>query len=84
VIKHAGGSLKDVVKMTGTCPRQYKSAATSPADLVVFLKDMDDFPRVNAVFERIIPSPKPARSCIQVARNPADVPVEIEAIARAP
>ncbi|GFZ52216.1 hypothetical protein JCM24511_09989 [Saitozyma sp. JCM 24511] len=65
VIKHAGGSLKDLVKMT------------------VFLKNMDDFPRVNAVFERIIPSPKPARSCIQVARNPADVPVEIEAIARA-
>jgi enamine deaminase RidA (YjgF/YER057c/UK114 family) len=44
---------------------------------------MDDFAAVNSVFERILPTPKPARSCIQVARNPADVRVEIEAIARA-
>ena len=45
---------------------------------------MDDFPRVNAIYEKIMPTPKPARSCIQVAKNPNDVRVEIECLARAP
>ena len=56
----------------------------STLTMPVFLKDMKDFPRVNAVYEKIMPTPKPARSCIQVAQNPNDVRVEIECIARAP
>ncbi len=48
----------------------------------VFLKDMDDFAAVNAVYasyfgEGILP----ARSAVQVARLPKDVAVEIEMIA---
>jgi enamine deaminase RidA (YjgF/YER057c/UK114 family) len=51
---------------------------------LVFLKSMDDFGRMNAAYEKLMPMPKPARSCIQVAKNPNDVRIEIECIARCP
>ncbi|KAF9044568.1 Endoribonuclease L-PSP [Hymenopellis radicata] len=49
----------------------------------VYLKNMDDFSAMNEVYEKIIPSPKPARTCIQAGKLPFDVDVEIEAIAAA-
>jgi len=47
----------------------------------VFLKDMNDFAVMNEVYGEFFQPPYPARSCIQVARIPKDVLVEIEAIA---
>jgi 2-iminobutanoate/2-iminopropanoate deaminase len=48
----------------------------------VFLKDMNDFAGMNAVYgEFIKPESAPARSTIQVARLPKDALVEIEAVA---
>ncbi|KAF8073455.1 Endoribonuclease L-PSP [Lyophyllum atratum] len=47
----------------------------------VFLKDMDNFAAMNEVYEKLLPTPKPARSCIQAGKLPNDVDVEIEAIA---
>ncbi|PPQ82063.1 hypothetical protein CVT25_014604 [Psilocybe cyanescens] len=47
----------------------------------VYLKDMDNFAEMNEVYEKLLPSPKPARTCIQAAKLPNDVDVEIEAIA---
>ncbi|THH34095.1 hypothetical protein EUX98_g127 [Antrodiella citrinella] len=47
----------------------------------VYLKNMDDFAAMNEVYEKLLPSPKPARTCIQAAKLPNDVDVEIEAIA---
>ncbi|TFK41193.1 Endoribonuclease L-PSP [Crucibulum laeve] len=47
----------------------------------VYLKDMDNFVAMNEVYEKLIPAPKPARTCIQAAKLPNDVDVEIEAIA---
>lgn len=47
----------------------------------VFLRDMDDFARVNAIYGETFADAPPARSAIQVARLPFDVAVEIEAIA---
>jgi len=47
----------------------------------VYLKDMEDFSAMNEVYEKLIPSPKPARTCIQAAKLPNDVDIEIEAIA---
>ncbi|KAF9270102.1 Endoribonuclease L-PSP [Marasmius fiardii PR-910] len=49
----------------------------------VYLKDMDNFEAMNEVYEKLLPSPKPARTCIQAAKLPKDVDVEIEAIAAA-
>ena len=47
----------------------------------VFLKDMNDFAAMNAVYAEFFQEPYPARSAVQVARLPKDVLVEIEAIA---
>ncbi|MGG1166215.1 RidA family protein [Bacillus mycoides] len=47
----------------------------------VFLKDMDDFNAVNEVYGSYFATHKPARSCVQVAKLPKDVSVEIEVIA---
>ena len=47
----------------------------------VFLADMDEFARFNAVYERFFSQDFPARSCVQAGRLPLDVKVEIEAIA---
>ena len=47
----------------------------------VFLGDMSDFAAVNAVYAELFGDTKPARSCVQAARLPKDVKIEIEAIA---
>jgi 2-iminobutanoate/2-iminopropanoate deaminase len=47
----------------------------------VFLKDMNDFPAMNAIYGSAFTGAPPARSTVQVSRLPKDVLVEIEAIA---
>ena len=42
---------------------------------------MDDFAKVNAVYAEYFEKDCPARSCVEVARLPKDVLIEIEAIA---
>ena len=49
----------------------------------VFLADMADFAVVNGVYAELFGDTKPARSCVQAARLPKDVKIEIEAIAQA-
>ncbi|MDQ2799307.1 MAG: RidA family protein [Armatimonadota bacterium] len=50
----------------------------------IFLKDLNNFGALNAVYGPYFTGVKPARSTIEVARLPLDVEVEIEAIALAP
>jgi len=47
----------------------------------VFIKNMDDFAALNEVYGQYFSTNKPARSCVEVARLPKDVLVEIEVIA---
>ncbi|MCM3218044.1 RidA family protein [Niallia taxi] len=47
----------------------------------VFIKNMDDFAAINEVYGQYFNVHKPARSCVEVARLPKDVLVEIEVIA---
>ena len=47
----------------------------------VFIKNMDDFGAVNAVYAQYFTEPFPARSCVEVARLPKDGLVECEVIA---
>ena len=60
-------------------------AAGASADTVVkttcFLKNMNDFVAFNEVFAEFFKKDAPARSCVEVARLPKDVLVEVEAIA---
>ncbi|MCR5104905.1 MAG: RidA family protein [Eubacterium sp.] len=48
---------------------------------VVFIKNMDDFAKVNEIYAKYFTENFPARSCVEVARLPKDVLIEIEAIA---
>ena len=48
---------------------------------VVFIKEMNDFGTINEVYKTFFTSDFPARSCVEVARLPKDVMLEIEAIA---
>ena len=47
----------------------------------VFIKNMDDFAAINAIYAQYFTAPFPARSCVEVARLPKDVLLECEAIA---
>jgi len=51
------------------------------AKTTVFLKDLDDFAAMNAIYADEFGLHRPARSTVQVAKLPRDVRVEIEAIA---
>ena len=46
----------------------------------VFIKNMDDFTKVNEIYAKYLTTDFPARSCVEVARLPKDVLIEIEAI----
>lgn len=61
-----------------------EAAGISMAHVVkasIFLKDMDDFARVNSVYGSYFGEDAPARETVQVARLPKDVNVEISVIA---
>ena len=61
-----------------------KEAGYSFQDVVkasVFIKDMNDFVKINEVYNEYLGDVKPARACVEVARLPKDVKVEIEVIA---
>jgi 2-iminobutanoate/2-iminopropanoate deaminase len=47
---------------------------------VVFIKDMNDFAAINAIYAKYFTEPFPARSCVEVARLPKDVLLEVETI----
>ncbi|WP_054783917.1 RidA family protein [Pseudovibrio denitrificans] len=59
-------------------------AAKNIKKTTVFVKDLNDFGRVNEVYGKFFEdnnAPFPARSCVEVARLPKDALVEIEMIA---
>ena len=47
----------------------------------VFIKEMNDFGKINEIYKKYFKEPFPARSCVEVARLPKDVLLEVEAIA---
>lgn len=72
--KQALVNLKSILEAAG-------SALPLVLKTTVFLANMDDFPRMNAVYAEFFPTEPPARTTVQVARLPADALVEIEAVA---
>jgi len=47
----------------------------------VFIKDMNDFGKVNEIYAKYFTEPYPTRSCVEVARLPKDALIECEVIA---
>ncbi|CAG8436173.1 9500_t:CDS:2 [Diversispora eburnea] len=58
------------------------SSLSEVVKTTVFLKDMNDFMAMNEVYKECFGNHQPARACVEVARLPKDVKVEIEAIAQ--
>ena len=61
-----------------------KAAGFSFADVVkctIFLSDMGNFPRVNAIYGQYFTENPPARETVEVSRLPKDVNVEISCVA---
>jgi 2-iminobutanoate/2-iminopropanoate deaminase len=67
-------NLKAVLKAAG-------ATLETVVKTTVFIKNMDEFSAVNEVYGEYFSEHKPARSCVEVARLPKDVQVEIEVIA---
>lgn len=64
-----------------------EAAGTSLANVVkttVFLRDINDFNKMNAIYAPYFPENPPARSAIQVAALPRGAAVEIECVALVP
>ncbi len=78
-------TIEDQTRQAITNLKNVLEAAGAPLSQVVktpvFISDMNDFAALNAVYAELFGETKPARSCVQVARLPKDVKVEIEAVA---
>ena len=70
--------LKNVAAVLGAAGLEFNHVAKT----TIFLKNMADFPKVNAIYGEHFQAPFPARSTVEVARLPKDVLVEIEVIAQ--
>ena len=87
-INPADGSIpEDVEAQVHQCFKNLKAileAAGSSLDkavkCTVFMKNMDDFVKVNGIYQQYFNGDFPTRSAVEVARLPKDVLVEIEAI----
>lgn len=79
------GSVEEQAEQAISNLEALLAAADSSIDkvvkTVVFISDMEDFGKINEIYAKHFKEPYPARSCVQVARLPKDVAIEIEAIA---
>lgn len=67
-------NMKNLLEASGT-------SMDNAIKTTVFIKDMNDFAKVNEVYAKYFTKDFPARSCVEVARLPKDVLIEVEAIA---
>ncbi len=67
-------SLKALVEASG-------SSLDKVVKTTLFIKNMEDFAKINAIYAEFFTGTYPSRSCVEVARLPKDVLLEIEAIA---
>ena len=56
------------------------AAMSQVVKTTVFLKEMNDFGKINEIYAKFFKEPYPSRSCVEVARLPKDVLLEVEAI----
>lgn len=79
------GGIEDQTRLVLTNLKAVLEAAGSSLDkavkCTVFLQDMNDYTRMNAIYGEFFSPPYPARAAVQVARLPKDVRVEIDVIA---
>lgn len=66
-------NLTNLVEASGAAMSQVVKTA-------VFIKEMNDFGKINEIYAKFFKEPYPSRSCVEVARLPKDVLLEVEAI----
>ena len=71
--KQSLDNLKAVLEAGG-------SSLGKTVKVTIFLKDLNDFGKVNEIYGTYFKKNPPARSCVQVARIPRDALIEIEAV----
>jgi 2-iminobutanoate/2-iminopropanoate deaminase len=69
-------NIKAILKAGGSCMKHVLKTT-------VFMMDLGEFTRMNAVYAEFFPELPPARSTVQVAAIPLGARVEIEAVAEA-
>ncbi|GAB6099512.1 RidA family protein [Halanaerocella petrolearia] len=67
-------NVKAILKETGL-------ELSDVAKTTLFISNMDDFDKINRVYADYFSKHKPARSCVEVAKLPRDVGIEMEVIA---
>ena len=67
-------NLKNLLDASGT-------SIDNVVKTTVFIQNMADFAIVNKIYETYFSAPYPARSCVEAAKLPKDVLIEVEAIA---
>ncbi len=88
-IDPATGVAKDTIEEQTVQVFENLKAVLEAADVTfdnvvkttVFIKDMNDFGKVNEIYAKYFEGAFPARSCVEVARLPKDFLIEIEVIA---
>lgn len=77
--------MGNLIFASGQIPIDPKSGGMIEGDIevktTIFLKDMNNFARVNKIYDEYFKGKFPARSCVEVSRLPKDAEMEIEAIA---
>lgn len=69
----AFSNLKNLIEASGaTIDKVIKTT--------VFIKEMNDFGKINEIYATYFKEPFPARSCVEVARLPKDVMLEVETV----
>jgi 2-iminobutanoate/2-iminopropanoate deaminase len=88
LLVHEGDVAQQTVQVMANLAGILTKAGASWKDVVktgVFLKDMNDFATVNGIYAQYFEEANaPARACVEVARLPKDVLVEIDCIAVIP
>jgi len=82
----SGGIEAETRRVLQNLAAVLEAAGTSLSRAVkttVFLTNMNDFAKMNAIYAEFFPANPPARSTVQVSRLPKDACVEIEVIALA-
>jgi 2-iminobutanoate/2-iminopropanoate deaminase len=75
--EQANQAIKNLIAVLEAAGSSLKNVVKT----TLFIKDMNDFAKINEVYSSFFNEPFPARSCVEVARLPKDVLIEIEAIA---
>ena len=71
--RQAMTNVKNLIEVSG-------ASVDKVVKTTVFIKNMNDFAKINEIYAEFFTEPYPARSCVEVARLPKDVLLEVESI----